>query len=510
VKQLIDGGRLLTAGRLDGAFANLLIDGDRIAAVLRPDETVTEDARRIDAADRLLIPGLVNAHTHAASNLSKGLADRWSLELLLNAFPWTAGGRTLDLKYLSALIGAVEMVRKGCTACYDLVAEIPAPSRDGVYAVARAYRDVGMRAVLAPMMADCSFWQAIPGLIEAMPSALRERVEAIRLNPHEASLAMCRDLIETWSWDRDQIRPALAPTIPHHCTDAFLAGCRDLAAEHAVGMHMHVAESKVQAIVGIARYGTTLVGHLQKLGLLAPGFTAAHAIWLDDDDIRRLANCGAAVAHNPGSNLKLGAGLAATRRMRDLGVPVGVGTDGCSCSDNLNMFEAMRLAAFGSRVQGPDPRGWLSAAEAFEAATVGGARALGLGDHIGQLAPGYKADVVFLDLTNVNYVPLNEPLHHVVFCEDATGVDRVMIGGGMVVEGGKVLGIDMRKLAADAGVAAAHLAEVNAGARSLVQALEPVVLDYCVGLARKPYHVQRWCGDAGHASAQGRQGAEDR
>jgi 5-methylthioadenosine/S-adenosylhomocysteine deaminase len=497
MKQLIEGGRILTAGRLDGAFANLLIDGDRIAAVLQPEEPVTEDARRIDAVDRLLIPGLVNAHTHATVHLGKGLADRWSLELLLNAYPWTAGGRTLDLKHLSALIGAVEMVRKGCTACYDLVAEIPAPSPDGIAAVAHAYREVGMRAVIAPMMADRSFYQAIPGLIEAMPSGLRERAEAIRLGPHEVNLAVCRTLIETWPFDRDWLRPALAPTIPHHCTDAFIAGCRDVAAEHGVGVHMHVAESKVQAVVGLERYGTTLVGHLQKVGLLTPSFTAAHAIWLDDDDIRRLADSGVAVAHNPGSNLKLGSGLAATRRMRDLGVPLGIGTDGCLSSDNLNMFEAMRLAAVSSRVQGPDPRVWLSAAEVFEAATVGGACALGLGDRIGQLAPGYKADVVFLDTTSINYVPLNEPLNQVVFCEDATGVDRVMIGGRMVVQGGAVIGIDMRRLAARAASAVAHLAEVNAGARAMVEAFEPVVLDYCVGLARKPYHVHRWCGDDG-------------
>lgn len=499
MKQLIEGGRVLSAGRLDGAPANLLIDGDRIVAVLGPHETVTEDARRVDARDRLLIPGLVNAHTHAPSNLSKGLADRWSLELLLNGFPWTAGGRTLDLKYLSALIGAVEMVRKGCTACYDLVAEIPAPSLDGIEAVARAYRDVGMRAVIAPMMADVSFWHAIPGLLDALPPALRDRVEAIRLQPHESSLATCRTLLKTWPFDRDRLRPALAPTIPHHCSDAFLSGCRALAADHGAGVHMHVAESKVQALVGIERYGTTLVGHLAHLGLLTPAFTAAHAIWLDDDDLHRLADGGAAVAHNPGSNLKLGGGLAATRRMRDLGVPVGVGTDGCACSDNLNMFEAMRLAAFGSRIQGPDPRHWLSAAEAFEAATAGGARALGMGDRIGRLEPGYQADVVFLDLTSINYIPLNEPLYHVVFAEDGTGVAEVMIGGAMVVQGGKVAGVDMRKLAAEAAAAVARLAEVNAGARALVEALEPVVLDYCVGLARRPYHVERWCMDPGPA-----------
>jgi len=122
---------------------------------------------------------------------------------------------------------------------------------------------------------------------------------------------------------------------------------------------------------------------------------------------------------------------------------------------------------------------------------------MGMGDKIGRLAPGYKADVVMLDLTSINYVPLNNPLYHVVFCEDGTGVDRVMIGGRMVVEGGAVIGVDMRKVADDANEAMAHLREVNASAREFVEVMEPVVLDYCVGLAREPYHVHRFCGHAG-------------
>ena len=290
---------------------------------------------------------------------------------------------------------------------------------------------------------------------------------AISLNPFDVTLATCRELLAKWPWDRDRLRPALGPTIPHHCTDAFITGCRDLAKEHGIGVQMHVAELKVQAVVGVKRYGTTLVGHLHKLGLLASNFTAAHAIWLDDDDIGRLADAGASVAHNPGSNLKLGSGLAATRKLRDRGVTFGIGTDGCTSSDNLNMFEAMRMAAFGSRVQGPDPRQWLSAAEAFEAATIGGARALGMEGRIGQIASGRKADVVFLDLTSINYVPLNDPLLHVVFCEDGTGIDRVMVGGKVLVQDGRVIGVDMGRLASEAADAAARLAEVNANARSL-------------------------------------------
>ena len=177
VKQLIHGGRLLTAGRLGGEHADLLIEDDTIVAVLPAGESVSDDARRVDATDRLLIPGLVNAHTHATVHLAKAMADRWSLELLLNAYPWTAGGRTLEYKYLSAFIGAVEMVRKGCTACYDLVAEIPAPSLEGIDAVARAYDDVGMRAVIAPMMADV---QLLPGHPRPARGACRRRCASAR------------------------------------------------------------------------------------------------------------------------------------------------------------------------------------------------------------------------------------------------------------------------------------------------------------------------------------------
>ncbi len=497
MKQLIHGGRVLTSGRLDGAPADLLIDGDSIAAVLPPGTSVADDVKRVDATHRLLIPGLINCHTHATVQLGKALADRWSLELLLNAYPWTAGGRTAEMKYLSARIGALEMLQKGCTACYDLAAEIPAPSIDGIEMVARAYADTGMRAVIAPMMADTTFYRAIPGLIEAMPPGLKEKAEALKATPHDVSLDICKRIIEGWTFDKDQVRPALGPTIPHHCSDAFIAGCRDLARAHGIGVQMHVAESKVQAVVGKRKYGTTLVGHLAALDLIGPNFTASHAIWIDDDDMARLADRGASVSHNPGSNMKLGSGLAATRKMKDRGINLGLGTDGCLSSDNLNMFEAMRAAAYVSRVQGPDPRQWLSAAEAFEAATVGGARALGMERQIGQLAPGMKADVVFLDLTSINYIPLNEPLLHVVFVEDGTGVDRVMVGGQLRVEGGKSIGVDMVRLAAEASTAATQLAATNAAARDFVHAFEPVVLDYCVGLARQPYHVQRWCGHAG-------------
>lgn len=488
---VVRGGRVIDVARRAADPRDILVAGDTIAEVGAPGLAAPADARVLDATGRLLVPGLVNAHTHGHGTLARGTGDRWTLELLLNAAAWLSGHRTLEDRYLSTLIGAVEMVSKGCTACYDLFYEFPAPTLEGLEAVARAYADVGMRAVIAPMMADRTFWEAIPGLMAALPDDLRPEVERIRLAPWEASLATARRALETLKLDRDAIRLALGPTIPLHCSEPFMEGCRDVAREFGVGVHMHVAESKVQAVSSVTRYGKTLVAHLDALGLLGPSFTAAHAVWLDDDDIGRLADRGAAVAHNPGSNMRLGAGVARVRRMLERGVTVGVGTDGAQCSDNLNVFEAMRLASLASRVQGFDPSRWLATDEVLTLATRGGARALGFGDAIGRIAPGAKADLVFLDLGHVNYVPLHDPVNQVVHAEDGTAVDRVMIGGRLVVDGGRVLTVDTARLAARAQAAVDRLRAANAPARRLAERLAAAVGTFCGGLAASPYHVTR-------------------
>ncbi|MFQ5786085.1 MAG: amidohydrolase family protein [Alphaproteobacteria bacterium] len=491
---VIRRGQVLDAAAHRADAADILIAGDTIREIGRPGLDAPEGARVIDAADRLLMPGLINAHTHGHGALAKGLGDRWTLELLLNAGPWLSGGRTLDHKYLAAHLGALEMVRKGCTACYDLYVEIPWPSREGMAAVGRAYADAGMRAVIAPMLADRSFYEAVPGLIEALPTALRESVEGIRLAPAETSLAACRDLLRDWPFDPDAIRLALAPTIPLHCSDAFIVACRKLAREHGVGLHMHLAESKAQAVSGAARYDTTLTAHLDALGLLGPDFTAAHAIWLEADDIRRLADNGASVAHNPGSNMRLGSGLAAVRDMTAAGINVGIGTDGSHCSDNQNMFAAMRFASFASRLRSHDPRDWLATEEVVAMATEGSARALGFGDSIGRLAPGAKADIVFLDLGNLNLLPLNDPTNQLVHSEDGSAVDSVMIGGRMVLADGRFTGVDIARLRARIEAATEELRGLTGDARALALRLEDAVGTFCIGLSRQPYPVHAMAG----------------
>jgi guanine deaminase len=493
--QVIQGGRVLRSDTFDIAPGDVVVDGGVIRDIVAPGTVRDAHAERIDATDRILIPGLVNGHNHAQTGLAKGLFDRYTLELYLNAVPWATGRRTLEDKYLSAVIGAAEMVRKGCTAAYDMFAEFPLPTVDGVKAVAQAYADVGMRASVATMMADKSFHEAIPGLLDAIPASVRELALKVKYAPHEQSIAACRDIVKGWSFDRERVRPALGPTIPHHCTDAFLTASRDLAREHGLGMQMHVAESKMQAVVASKAYGKSLVAHLDALGMLGPHFCVAHGVWLDGDDMQRLADRGASLSHNPGSNLKLGSGVADLRRMLDRSINVAVGTDGSASSDNLNVFEAMRLAAYLSRVQDHPVERWVTAREAFRAATEGGAKALGF-EKLGRIERGYQADIVFIDAGALHYVPLNDFIQQLVFAEDGTGVDSVMIGGRMVMQHGKLTTIDLARVRHQAEEAVARLAAANAEAKVACDALAPYVGQFCSGLAATPLSVHRFCGHA--------------
>ena len=470
-------------------FADVLIKEDRIVEVGPPGLAAPEGAALIDAAGRLLIPGLVNSHTHGHGGLGKGMGDRWTLELLLHAGPWLNGGRGLEHKYLAAKVSALEMLRKGCTACYDLYFEFPSPTPEGMAAAARGYRDAGMRAVVAPMVADRTFYNAIPGLMDALPADAQARLRTVELAKWEATLQACEAVLDAWAEDRNWVRPALAPTIPLHCSDEFITGCRDLAREYGVKLQMHLAESKVQAVAGMSRYGKTLTAHLDDLGFLDENFTGAHCVWLDPDDIQRIADTGGSIAHNPGSNLRLGSGIAAARSMRSAGVEVGIGTDGGQCADNQNMFEAMRFASFVSRARDHDPDRWLQTHEVFDMATRDGSKVLGFGDDLGRIEAGALADIVFIDLQHMHYWPLNDPTNLLVHTEDGSAVHSVMTGGQMVLEDGRFVNEDMAALTRAANQAGAALAEANEEQRRFSEGLESVVSQFCVGLASSPYHV---------------------
>ncbi|OYX13479.1 MAG: hypothetical protein B7Z15_07145, partial [Rhizobiales bacterium 32-66-8] len=401
----ISGGRVLTPGAdADAAPAEILVQDGRILALLPPGTVPPVEAEILDARGHLLIPGLVNAHTHSHLAFAKGIQDRWNLELHLNAGPWSNVLLSHAHRRLATLLSAAEMISKGCTAAYDLHFEIPEPTLEGMQTVADAYGEAGMRVLIAPMLADRSIWQAIPGLAAAAAPLTPPSLAATR--PTTETLADLDRLVRAWRHPRAEAGLALAPTIPLHCSAELMAGCAALSRAHGLEVHMHLSESKLQAVAGAQVYGESLTAQLARIGLLSERFTAAHAVWLEDADLDLLAAHGAKVAHNPGSNLRLGNGIAAARRMQERGLTLGIGTDASSCADGLNMFEAMRSAALVSHIMSDDPRRWLAAREVFSMATEGGAALMGLQQDIGRIAPGYAADIVFLSLDHLNYIPL--------------------------------------------------------------------------------------------------------
>ncbi|MFC4166906.1 amidohydrolase family protein [Teichococcus aestuarii] len=479
---LVRGARVLAPDALSAPLAEILVEGGRVAALLPPGSAV-EDAEAFDATGRLVIPGLVNGHTHGHGGLAKGVGDKWDLALLLAHAPWVGGGRGVAELKLSTQLTAVEMLKKGCTAAFDLPAEFPGPTPEGLEAMAEAYASVGLRAVLAPMVADLTFFQATPGLVEALPEPLRARAEAMRMAPAEATLATLRAAAKGWRHGAAGIALGLGPTIPLHGSEAFLRGCAALADEFGLRVQTHVAEARYQAAAGAVRYGATLLEHMDRMGLVGPRFSVAHGVWLTQSDLELLAARGAGLSHNPGANMRLASGIAPARAALRAGVALGIGTDGSSSSDNQNMFEAMRLAAFASRLwEEAEEEDWLGTAETVRLATAGSARLLGL--EAGEIAPGRLADLVLLDLAHINWAPFNDAANQLVWTEDGSAVTDVMVGGAWKLRDRRVLGLDEARLAAEANAAAERLRGVNAGVREWCEAIAPHVACHCRALAR--------------------------
>jgi 5-methylthioadenosine/S-adenosylhomocysteine deaminase len=295
---LIRGGRLLDASTRSAPAADLLVIDGRIAAIGAPGMAGPTDAQLFDASHLLMHAGLVNGHTHGSTNFSKATHDRWTLELLLSGAGEWATNQSLEHKHLNTYLGAVEMLQKGCTSCYDLTFGFPLVSVDELFAIGQAYLDAGMRAVVAPMLQDISFYKAIPGLWDALPRAQRELLDASD-GDTGAILRSMEDALRRWPHDPAQVRLGIAPTIPLHCSDALTRGCARLAAEYRAPLQSHVAESKVQAVAALQRWGVSLTAHFEALGMLGPTFTVAHGVWPRTDRrsrTTRAATCGSAPA----------------------------------------------------------------------------------------------------------------------------------------------------------------------------------------------------------------------
>ena len=499
---IIRGRWVVTGGGGDDeAIDNgaVLIEGDTIRevgawAALRG---AHPGAAVLGSPDVAVMPGLINAHHHsngitwAQHGVTDLLLESWLLSL--------SGARPVDIR-LNTLVSAASLLASGVTSVVDVLSSRGSAGDygDRIERALAAHGEAGMRVALAPGIATRSHIISGAGEDEAflarLPAAARADAEA-RLPGADAMdeddyFGIMDELGRTYA-DHPRIELWYGPPGPQWVSDEFLQRIVEAAAGHGVGVQTHVAESFYEKLHGPRAYGKPTVLHLRDLGVLGPRFSIAHGVWLSEAEIEAMAETGAAISHNPSSNLRLRAGVAPLNAMLDAGMTVALGMDGTTINDDEDMFAEMRLAlrlARTPRLGTPAP----TPTRLLEMATAGGARLLGKEGRLGRLAPGFAADLVLVDLSRVTWpwvAPEADPRELLVMRARAGDVDTVIIDGDVVYRDGRPTRFDLeaggREVAA-ALDAAPFPAEAMARAERLRPHVEDTYLNWKVP-APAPY-----------------------
>jgi len=412
---VISGGAVVTmdANRRtveDGAIA---IKGDQILAVGKRGEIGARyaAAANIDAHGHLILPGFINGHTHVPMTLLRGLKDDVTLDVWLKnyIFPAEAKNVSEDFVRWGTRLGAAEMIRSGVTTFVDMYYFEDA--------IAEETKAAGMRAILGES------WLDFP-----VPD-----------NKNEAEAAAYTEkFLKRWQGD-PLIHAAVAPHSIYLCSEKTLHDVQALAQKYHAPILIHVAEIKKELDDSLAQNHSTPVQYMNRIGLLGPDIIAAHCVWVDATDRKLLAEKGVGCIHNPSSNMMLASGVAPVVEQRAAGIPVGLGTDGPSGSNNdLDLMEEIDLAAKLQKISKMDPRA-LDAKSVVEMATIEGAKAIHLEKEIGSLEPGKKADVILINLAEPNAVPMYDVYSQLAYALKASDVDTVVIGGKVVMRDRKLL-----------------------------------------------------------------------
>jgi 5-methylthioadenosine/S-adenosylhomocysteine deaminase len=378
--------------------------------------------QRISRPNAVVLPGLVNTHTHAAMNLLRGIADDLPLMDWLTKFIFPAEGKNVSPGFVRAgtLLACAEMVRGGTTTFADMYYF----ESD----VAAAVDECGMRGVLGET------WLDFP-------------VPAHKDLPE--SISMTRAFLEKWK-GHPRVIAAVAPHAPFTNSKESLLAARDLALEFKAPLLIHLSETKDEQKQIAEKYGTTPAKWLESIGFLGPNVLAAHGVWLDADDLRLLAERHVGLAHNPESNMKLASGAAPVAAARKAGVAVGLGTDGVAGSNNdLDMWEAMDFAGKLAKVSSMDPTA-LPAKDLLRMATIEGARAMKLDDRIGSLETGKRADLAAVDLGKARTRPVWDLYSTLVYAAKESDVTLTMVEGRVLWNGTRVTTLDEAKVIRDA------------------------------------------------------------
>jgi len=421
---IIQGGTLLTMveGETPLQRATLLIQGDRIAGILAPDEQRPpfKEAQVLDATDSIIMPGLVNAHAHTAMTLFRGLADDLPLRqwLFEKIFPAEAKHLSEETVYWGALLGCVEMIAAGTTTVSD-----------GYFfqdATARAFQEAGLRALIAQGVIDFP----APGVPDPTQN-----------------LVVGKAFIERWTHISELIRPGLFCHSLTTCSDTTLQGAMGLSREFSLPLQIHLSETEEEVGEVIRRTGKLPVLHLHDLGLLNQSLISVHAVHLEDEEIQLLARSDVGIVHCPESNMKLASGMARVSEMVKKGLVVGLGTDGCASNNNLDLFKEMDTAAKLGKVATLDPVN-MGAATVLKMATIWGARLLGLEKEIGTIEVGKKADIITIDLKKPHLVPLYNPKSTIVYSASGSDVKDVIVNGRVLMKDRTFTALDAEEVMA--------------------------------------------------------------
>lgn len=426
--------RVLADGAL--AFTDRLLTVGPREAVLAAHPT----AEVVDCSGRLVLPGFVNTHTHLFQTLLKGLGDD---RVLSDWFLTMTGPSAVELTaedcYAGALHGCAEALTTGTTTLLDFMYVHPRPGLGD--AVAAAMSDVGIRGIMA------RGYMTAGGDVGA-PEAL--------IQPLDVVLGDAERLMGEWNRPDSRVTVGLAPCMSWTVDEPTLRETRALADRTGALVTMHLSESPFDVEESVRRFGSRDVPFAGETGLLGPDLLAVHCVQVDDHDLDLIQESGTKVSHNPCSNLYLGSGFAPVPAMQRRGITVGLASDGPASSSNHSMLQAMKFAALLHKGVYRDPE-IMTAEKALEMATIDGARALGLGDQIGSLEVGKRADVVVLEMNNLCVTPLHAAVSSLVYSQRGDEVERVYVDGRVVVDGGRLTTMDEDDVRTRSSAAAAAL-----------------------------------------------------
>lgn len=429
VNTILIKNALILKPNFENKKQSLLIKDDLIAKIA--DEIDEGKAGKIiDAEGKILLPGLINTHTHLSMTLFRGLADDLSLDSWLNDHIWPMEANLNgDYCYIGALLGAVELIKSGTTTFSDMYFYMED--------VARAVDDAGIRAVLSYGMIDF-------GDAERRENEIKENM---------ALFNACNGMAD------GRIKVFLGPHSPYTASEELLVKVRELADEYNMGIHIHVSETQKEINDSMEERGIRPFEYLEKIGLLGPDVVAAHCVWLSDEEIEIIKKHDVKVSHNPCSNMKLASGVAPVSKLMEKGVCVSIGTDGASSNNNLDLIEELKTASLLQKVSTLDPK-VVSSDEAIQMATIRGAEALGLDSQIGSIEVGKKADLILIDTNAANMTPDSSNItSNIVYSANGSNVDTTICNGKILMENKKLTVLDEDEIFAKARQAIKELKE---------------------------------------------------